>query len=311
MPIPVHLARCAGYDHPDLPGTVAGLLGRVLPQGLAGVRVLVKPNLVGPRTIALATTHPSVVRAVCLALLEKGAEVRVGDSPAFGTARSMARLTGLSRALAGLPVAVVNLGRPRPLQLSFGATIGLSADACEAGLIVNLPKLKAHSQMRVTGAVKNLFGCVVGFRKALAHARHGDHGCRFASLILEVAAALPQTVSLVDGVTAMHESGPTGGKPYALGLLGASAVSQALDTALWTLLNLTPQVVPLWRAAATRGLPGADPAELAYPGLCPADFPAAGFVVPARLKAETFDPYRLIRGRLKSLCAGLGLGRAD
>jgi uncharacterized protein (DUF362 family) len=203
MPIPVHLARCAGYDHPDLPGTVAGLLGRVLPQDLAGVRVLVKPNLVGPRTMALATTHPAVVRAVCLALLARGAEVRVGDSPAFGTARSMARLTGLTRALAGLPVRIVNLGRPRPLRLSFGATIGLSADALDAGLIVNLPKLKAHSQMRVTGAVKNLFGCVVGFRKAFAHARHGDHGCRFASLILEVAQALPPTVSLVDGVTAI------------------------------------------------------------------------------------------------------------
>ena len=47
----------------------------------------------------------------------------------------------------------------------------------------------------------------------------------------------------------MHRHGPTNGEPYPLGLLAAAANPVALDTAVFTLLGLSPGQVPLWREA--------------------------------------------------------------
>lgn len=266
-----------------------------------GERVLVKPNLVSASNARLSCTSPDVVRAVCAALLDLGANVRVADSPAFGNATGVARAAGLTAALAPLGLRVKSLGRPQPLELSFGYRIGLSAEAREAERIVSVPRLKAHGQMRVTAAVKNLFGCVCGFRKALAHTLVGDTANHFVSLLVEVMQALPPVLTILDGVTAMHRDGPTRGEPYPLRLLAACADPVALDTALYGLLGLSPETVPLWAECRRRGLPGADPAALAFPLEAPEAFDASGFQVPGRLEPIVFRPARFLKGRLKSL----------
>ena len=55
----------------------------------------------------------------------------------------------------------------------------------EADVVINLPKLKTHGMMTVTGAVKNLFGCIPGKRKVQWHFNAGvesrrlcPHACR-------------------------------------------------------------------------------------------------------------------------------------
>jgi uncharacterized protein (DUF362 family) len=40
--------------------------------------------------------------------------------------------------------------------------------------VINLPKFKTHGLTRLTGAVKNLFGCLPGAQKAGFHARLPD-----------------------------------------------------------------------------------------------------------------------------------------
>ncbi len=301
-PIPVLLTRIPAYDDTALPGEVARLLDGIGLRPAPGARVLVKPNLVAARSAHLSTTHPAVVRAACAYLLDCGARVTVADSPAFGSARSVARASGLLAALADLPVTLRSLTRPAGLRLSFGASVGVSRDALGAEVILSLPRLKAHNQVRLTCAVKNLFGCVVGGRKAWAHCRFGDRANRFESMLLEVAASLPPTWALADGVIAMSGRGPTGGAPCPLGLLAASADPHALDAALYALLGATPETVPLWREARRRGLPGAFNENLAFPLLQPGDVDAAGFVIPPVLDPVTFDPFRLVKGRVKSLC---------
>ena len=129
--------------------------------------------------------------AVFLALVfgSVAARVTVADSPAFGTGRIMARLAGLTEALADLPVTVASLDRPQALTLSAGGSIGVSRLALETDHIINAARLKCHDQMGLTLAVKNLFGCVCGFRKSLAHQRLGrDYGL-FAGMILDILAA--------------------------------------------------------------------------------------------------------------------------
>lgn len=300
--IPVLLARMGSYDDPALSRVVAELLAGAALKPARGSRVLVKPNLVAARTAHLSTTHPAVVRAACLYLLDHGVRVTVADSPAFGSARSVARKSGLLAALEGLPVSIQGLSRPAKLKLSFGASIGVSRDALEAGAILSLPKVKAHNQMRLTCAVKNLFGCVVGGRKAWAHCRFGDRANHFEAMLLEVAASLPPAWALVDGIVAMSGRGPTGGTPCALGLLGASADPHGLDTAVYAVLGAAPEEVPLWQEARRRGLPGAFLENLSFPLLRPGEIDSTGFVIPPALDPVTFDPFRLIKGRVKSVC---------
>jgi uncharacterized protein (DUF362 family) len=301
----VYLRRLTGYDDPELASVVAELLAATGYQPQPGGLVLVKPNLVAPRTMALACTTPLVVRAVCRSLLDGGARVVVADSPAFGTGRVMARLSGLAAVLADLPVTVTNLDRPRPVRLSFGGSIGVARLALAADHIVNVPRLKCHDQMGLTAGVKNLFGCVCGFRKSLAHQRFGPRDNRFARMILDVVAALPPVTTLLDGVVAMDRCGPTGGDPFPLGLLAAAANPVALDTALAQLLGYAPEMIPLWREARDLRLPGAFATELVFPLDAPGAFDAMGFRRPGKLSPIAFEPARLVKGRVKSLLTRL------
>ncbi len=315
--IPVILARCESYD----PAAVIPLAARMLDAaGFApapGARVLVKPNFLTADPGGIICTHPLVVAAVCRHLLDRGCRVRIGDSPGFGTAPGVARSIGLPRVLdevladmpGGRDIPVLTLGRPVSRPLTLGGSVALSRHALEADHILNLPKLKAHSQMRVTGAVKNLFGCVPGVRKAVLHARHGDKAqdgaACFPSLIADIMRHLPPVTTLLDAVTAMHVTGPSKGSPYPAGLLAASASPVGLDTAVCTLMGLAPDDVPLWRELTRRRAPGALFRDLALGGDSADCFDFSTFVLPGRLMAETFNPFRLLKSTLRRLWAGM------
>lgn len=301
--IPVALARQPDYAPAGLAAAVDALCTACGFAPGRGERVLVKPNLVAAHRGPLACSEPALVAAVCAWLLDHGAKPWVGDSPAFGTARSVGRKIGLDAALAPLGVPLRSLGRPTRLDLDFGGGVGVSRDALEADRILSLPRLKAHGQLRLTGAVKNLFGCVVGARKPLAHSRHGEQGNRFESLLVQVMAALPPTFTLLDGVVAMSRTGPTGGDPLNLGLLAASPGPVALDTALFTALGQTPQDIATWAECLRRGLPGARPEEIAFPLLRSEAFDFSDFIVPGTLDPVTFHPLRLAKGAFKRLKA--------
>ncbi len=302
--ISVALLHIPTYEAHELDSGIATLLDAVIPAMSRACRVLVKPNFVTPRD-PLAVTDPRFVRAICLWLLEKGAVVQVGDSPAFGSAFKVARRTGLVRALHGLDVELVELDRPRTVHLPCGINIGVSKKALEADLIVSCPRLKAHSQVGITGAVKNFFGCVTGFRKALAHCRYGDIHRRFESLIVELPHALPRSVSIIDSVTAMDTTGPSKGRPCSLGFAGASISPFALDTAIYSMLNAQVSLLPVHQEAIRHGIHGTELGHIEFPLESPESFDCHAFVMPNQLQPLSFNPVRIVKGRLKSLCTRL------
>lgn len=302
--IPVFLTTGVTYDEKRLTRQIGELLEAAVPDLSRQTRVLVKPNLLTGKT-APATTHPLVVKGVVAYLLDGGARVVVGDSPAFGTAEKVARKTGLAAALSGFPVEIVSLGAARKTVLDCGVTIGLSGRALDTELILNLPKLKAHSQFRVTGAVKNLFGCVVGARKALAHYRHGHLSSLFHRMLIDISQLLPDTISVMDAVTVMSGTGPIDGAARDLSFIGASTSPVALDTAVYTALGLSPSDMIIWREARARGIRGSDPKQIVYPFASPEEIDTSGFILPGSLKPVTFHPFRLLKGRLKSLISRL------
>lgn len=298
--VPVALVRCESYAPASVREAVTQALDA---SGIAvsrGTRVLVKPNLLMAR--ALACTGPQVVAAACQWLLARGASVEVADSPGFGRASAVARAIGLTEALKplGLDVAPPDRAVRVELKLPDGARLPfrVSRRALECDLVLSAAKVKAHSQMELTLAVKNCFGCVPGLRKALVHAREGQEPDLFADALAALWAVLPPVGALADGITAMHVTGPSRGEPFALGLVGASVSAPALDTALRELLGapMPPLEAALGRRAAA-GDAAARP-EAAYPLLTPEECHVAGFIVPATLKHTSFRPGRLA----KSLC---------
>lgn len=303
--IPVALVRCSDYNFSALSNLVGTLLEAIGWQPSRGSRVLVKPNLLAPKPPDfLPCTNPRVVRAACEYLLDLGARVTVGDSPSFGTGNRVAQKIGLTQALADLPVDLIDLNRPMLAKLSsHGGIVAISRQALENDVILNLPKLKVHRMMAISGAVKNHFGCVTSLWKALLHVVMGDRGNRFESMLMDLLDLLPPSVSLLDAVMAMHVTGPVDGLPFALEMLAASPSAVALDTAIYTLLRLCPADVPLWQEAVRRNILGANPGDLAYP-LEPLDsFDARDFVIPTTLQPAGFHPFRLAKRLMKNTWA--------
>ncbi|MEG2173176.1 MAG: DUF362 domain-containing protein [Desulfovibrionaceae bacterium] len=298
LPFPVALHACADYQPERVDLAIFGCLDACGWAPPYGCRVLVKPNLL--RADALTCTHPYIVRAACQWLLDHHAQVTVADSPGFGTAAHVARSIGLSAALKplGLSVASLEQALPVPLPHGGGGHWGVSATALQADVILSVPKVKAHCQMRLTLAVKNLFGCVCGWRKAVAHTVQGVSAAQFTAALVDLWAALPPVMALADGIEGMHKTGPSGGAPFPLHCVAASTSAMALDTAFYTMLKVQSADVPLWLASCKRQIAGAQWQDLTFPLAQPHDFDTANFIVPAQLMGLSFRPQRL----LFSLC---------
>ncbi|MCR5256756.1 MAG: DUF362 domain-containing protein [Desulfovibrio sp.] len=299
---------CIVLEHCPSSGGVDRELPRMLDEAclwggrsLCGLRVLLKPNLL--RAVPLACTSPAVVASACAWLMSSGARVTVADSPGFGTAQGVAARIGLGSALKPLGLAVQRLVPGEPVRLPSGNSLVLARQAQEADAILSAGRVKVHSQMLLTIACKNLFGLVPGLRKALCHGREGRDPDVFADMLASLMDYLPPVSAVLDGVTAMHVTGPAGGSPYALGLLGASASPVALDEAVCKALGKQPEDVPLQRAFIRRRHPHcqASGCKPAYPRRRPEDFSAEGFVFPSRLQHTSFRPLRLLRSCLKRL----------
>lgn len=303
--IPVALVRCSAYKFPVLDKSVGTLLETIGWRPSRGSRVLVKPNLLTTRPPDfLPCTHPQVIRAACEYLLALGAKVTVGDSPSFGTGVRVAEKIGLAKALVDLPVDLIDLNRPLFVRLpSHGGLVAISSQVLEHDVILNLAKLKVHRMTAISGAVKNHFGCVTSLWKALLHVVKGDRGIRFESMLMDLLDLLPPSVSLLDGIIAMHVSGPVDGLPFPLEMLAASPSPVALDTAIYTLLGLGPADVPLWQEAIRRNLVGANPEDLAYPLESLTSFDAKDFVIPTTLHPVGFHPIRIAKRLLKNTWA--------
>jgi uncharacterized protein (DUF362 family) len=82
-----------------------------------------------------------------------------------------------------------------PIRLRWGSLrkIEIASDVLRADFVINLPKLKSHSQMLLTLGVKNLYGCVVGLRKPEWHFRTGVNREKLRNLLLKEVRRKPKS----------------------------------------------------------------------------------------------------------------------
>lgn len=300
--IAVALNRIRDYADPFLEEMVGQTLAAAW-QPARGTRILVKPNLLMAHE--LACTSPKIVAAVCKWLLEQGAMINVCDSPAFGTAPHVAKAIGLADALKPLGLKASGFSGYRPLHVRLHdgkmASVKVGIEALECDHILSVARIKAHSQMRMTLATKNCYGCIGGCRKALAHSRFGKNAAYFADFVAALWAALPPAAGFLDGIVAMNITGPRNGKPFELGLIGASSSTVALDEAILAVLGISPAEIPLAQALKLRGVEATPIYNLLKPG----DFSVSGFEAPQKLKNISFSPLVLAKSICKRLLTGI------
>ena len=294
--IPVALTRCGSYAAPELDASIARVLGAVALPNLRAAHVLLKPNLISAKHGPLACTEGAFILAVARWLLAQGAQVSIGDSPAFGTAAMALRMLGIADELTACGVASANFSSGRKLRLPGGGWAFLAEAALDCDLLVNLPRVKAHAQTRVTLAVKNCFGCVVGLRKSWWHMRHGGPQGDFSDRLAQLPALLPPILTVLDGVT-----GPLRGEPYPLGLVGAANTPVAMDAALHEIIALAPERSPVMAACRRAEMPGARAEQLFFPLAAPAELRAAGFIVPDELNPIRFSLFRYLKSTIYRL----------
>ena len=304
--IQVALETCSSYTQSKLAETIDILLSAIDLPVIQGSVVLLKPNLVSSSSVChLGCTSAEFVAAVAKWFLDHGARVRVGDSPAFGSAKMVMRATGMIKALQALDVEMVNFSRARKISLPSGFTVPVAVDALDCDVLINLPKIKAHSQLYVSLAVKNYFGVVCGWKKALHHAVNGDVGNRFESLLVELPGLFPETFTIADGITAMHKAGPVKGEAYPLGLIGVAVDPVALETALMQIIGADMERSIIMQECVRRNLPGTDPAMIRYPLKNPEELAVNDFELPEMLKPVTFHPVKMAVSGCRRIAARL------
>ena len=155
-----------------------------------------------------------------------------------------------------------------------------------ADLIINLPKLKTHVFLAMTGAVKNLFGALPGLIKPGYHAKLVE-GDLFAQMLLDLADCVNPRLSIMDAVVGMEGDGPAGGVPRYLGLLLGSENHLALDVVVGEIMGLPREFNPLLVEAEKTGRSPTRLEEINLVGLEPSDLRVKDFQLPSSISPET------------------------
>jgi uncharacterized protein (DUF362 family)/Pyruvate/2-oxoacid:ferredoxin oxidoreductase delta subunit len=252
----------AGYDLNTLRPLIFEILDELVGDRIGNkTRVLIKPNLLAPaRPEKAMLTHPLIVRASVEYVLEKGGLPVVSDSPAMGSFKRVLDESGIAEALKGLDVEC------REFRSSVMADLGppfkrieIAEDVMNADLVLNLPKLKTHTQMLLTLGIKNLFGCIVGLRKPEWHFRTGVDREMFALLLAGIYKVIRPAATLIDGILAMEGQGPgKSGIPRKLGIVIAGDDALSVDMTVCRMLGLSPDILLTNRMADRMGLADND-----------------------------------------------------
>jgi uncharacterized protein (DUF362 family)/Pyruvate/2-oxoacid:ferredoxin oxidoreductase delta subunit len=256
-----------------------------------------KPNLLSAHPPERhITTNPAVVRAVAALVIEAGGLPFIGDSPALDSFKRVSERTGMSDIAGELGIELIELTTPIPAAPQDNALfkkLEIAAQALEADAVINLPKLKTHSQMLFTLGVKNLFGTIVAQRKAEWHYMVGVNRDTFASLHLDIYLAIKPALTILDGIIGMEGHGPSNGNPRPVNLIAASEDAVALDVAVCDILNAPLNSFPLYRAAKERDIGETDLGSILFKGDPVESFTVKDFDSPAldslRVMPGVFD----------------------
>jgi uncharacterized protein (DUF362 family)/Pyruvate/2-oxoacid:ferredoxin oxidoreductase delta subunit len=264
----VALIACDSYDEETVYQAVLkgiNLLGGASHFFKPKEKIVLKPNILGAaQPNRCVTTHPSIFKAAGRILASAGVNVSWGDSPAIGSCAASAKPAGLAAAAKELGIVQADFDAGRTVHFKnaiANATFPVANGVLDSDGVVSLPKLKTHNLTRMTGAVKNQYGCIPGASKAGFHARFllpQD----FSEFVADVTSFVKPRLYIMDAVYAMEGNGPNTGNPRKLGVILMSTDPVAIDSIACTIVNINPSYVPTNAAGVKAGIGNMDAASI-------------------------------------------------
>ena len=258
----VSIVRCNSYGQEKVEEAVrkslqliGGIDEIIKPQD----RVLLKVNMINSDfPEKAATTHPAILRAIIRIVKEMGAKPLVGDAPgvAYRRIECAWQKTGFRKAAEEEGAEVINFREVEEINNPTNKRVPvlhIAKEVLDADVVISLPKLKTHSFTLFTGAIKNLYGTIPGFRKKELHAlapRPQD----FAELMVDIFSVVNSSLAIMDGVVGMEGDGPVSGSPRKIGLILASKDLVSLDAVASNIIGYHPFDIEITKVAAKRGL---------------------------------------------------------
>lgn len=255
----VALQKCNDYDFDKVYQAIRKMMELVPPPDVKDKVVLLKPNILYAKKPELACcTHPVVVGAAVKAFVELGAKkVMVGESPAISPSLAAAKTTGMYDYVVNNGGEWADFHERVIVQCPEGKVVtqfSFAKQFEEADILVSLSKLKSHQLMCYTGAMKNLFGLMIGLDKAQSHYRFADKK-DFAAFLNDLIITAKPDYAIMDAIVGMEgPGGPGGGDPIQLGFMAASDNLLALDCKCSSLVGYNPHKIPNLEDALKRGI---------------------------------------------------------
>ncbi len=257
----VSVARVQNYDceqirtaaHRSL-NLICGLGKLVRP----GDKVLVKVNHLSPASSADRgiITHPIFVEAILHLLRDCSVNITLGDDIESIASNGFV-VSGFRKMCKRVGVDLVNFKEKGFVETEcrghFLKKVHISRAALDSDVLINLPKLKAHSLTVLTGGVKNMYGAIPsGLRTRF----HGEYVRPedFGQVLVDIFSAIKPQLTIMDGVVAMEGEGPASGNLRDVGVILASQDTVALDAVATKIIGLDPLDIYTTKYATERGL---------------------------------------------------------
>ncbi len=253
----VAVVECESYKQKEVDRAVSEALKLINFEFFEGMKVLIKPNVVGcfPRNQIAITTNPSVVEAVCKILKKKKCKIFIGDSP-FTNPKCAFEKSGIDKLKKYGKIIIFEQEEMIKIHDKNARVLKefeIPKILKDADLIINMPKLKTHTLMKYTGAIKNLYGVIPGGLKQRLH-NEAKGEKKFSKLLVDIYQNILPKLTIMDAVIGMEREGPTAGNPKKAGLIIASRNAVALDIAATKIIGFNPKKVCMIKEAIKRKL---------------------------------------------------------
>ncbi|MDD5331518.1 MAG: DUF362 domain-containing protein [Candidatus Nanoarchaeia archaeon] len=244
--VEVFIVNCESYKQDKIDKAINKILSNfTLPHGKT---VLIKPNLLGAyRKGHLVVTNPAIIDALCRVLKENKNKIIIGDSSLQNTDLAIEK-SGVLGVAKKYNATVINFEKVKSVKVKIpGGKIIKELDLPEilfkADYVINVPRLKTHSLMKLTCAIKNMYGVIPGTKKQQLHA-YAPTEKEFAQLLLDLNKIVKPDLTLVDAVIGMEGEGPAAGDAKHTGLILASNSQFAIDLLVTDIIGWKRKDVP-------------------------------------------------------------------
>ena len=263
----VYICKCVNYEEKNVNKAMKDLLSSfcVLKKLKKGTKVVIKANLVSAMSPEKsATVHPELLKYLTKFLQDKGCQVTIGDSPGGiynkAVLNHVYNVTKMTETGANLnddfsvKKAVFN-------EAKVLKTFDYTGYLDNADVIINFCKLKSHAMMKMSCAVKNLFGTIPGTTKPEYHYRFPNHS-DFANMLIDLNEYFKPIINIVDAIVGMDGNGPTMGNPKQIGCILASENPYELDYICSKIIGVEANEVETIKQSIERKLCIPDKIEL-------------------------------------------------